>query len=360
MSMMARMAVRQRGATVVAVAMLLAGSAAWAGTPTVVWQAAGGYPGPFSADGSVMYMGTSANFQSTGFQVRRASDGALLKTITLPAASQSYDKSAFSPDKQFVAISLVDSNGVTKIELWSLSTGSLVRTITTDAVRNIRGLDISANSGLVASMERFAYGGGGMLRVFRTSDGTLVLKRGPYLTNSTAFTQFSTNGGYLAFFQDVAYPFGFNILRTSDWSQVQQITPGNSYMIKWSGPDTAASVWLRGNNSLQIPYRQVNVPGGLLVRQVSFDDSFRYVTAVTSDNKYLLTYQFQTSDPTSPPANTLFFLRTSDSGAQVTYTFNSTIVSSGTINPAGTLFSYGICSSTGACTTYVAQMPALP
>jgi hypothetical protein len=255
---------------------------------------------------------------------------------------------------------LVDSNGVTKIELWSLSTGSLVRTITTDAVRNIRGLDISASSGLVASMERFAYGGGGMLRVFRTSDGTLVLKRGPYLTNSTAFTQFSTNGGYLAFFQDVAYPFGFNILRTSDWSQVQQITPGNSYMIKWSGPDTAASVWLRGNNSLQIPYRQVNVPGGLLVRQVSFDDSFRYVTAVTSDNKYLLTYQFQTSDPTSPPANTLFFLRTSDSGAQVTYTFNSTIVSSGTINPAGTLFSYGICSSTGACTTYVAQMPALP
>ena len=116
-------------------------------------------------------------FRARGFQVRRASDGALLKTITLPAASQSYDKSAFSPDKQFVAISLVDSNGVTKIELWSLSTGSLVPgEYTTDAVRNIRGLDISSNSGLVASMERFAYGGGGMLRVFRTSDGALVLK----------------------------------------------------------------------------------------------------------------------------------------------------------------------------------------
>jgi hypothetical protein len=358
--MTTRTAAGWRGTTVAAVGMLLVASAAWAGTPTVVWQAAGGYAAPFSADGSVMYMGTSANFQNTGFQVRRASDGALLKTITLPAASQTYDKAAFSPDKQFVAISLVDSNGVTKIELWSLSTGSLVRTITTDAVRNIRGLDISPDSSLVASMERFAYGGGGMLRIFRTSDGTSVLKRGPYLTNSTAFTKFSTNGGYLAFFQNNGSPVGFNILRTSDWTQVQQVAPGNSYMIQWSGPDTAASVWLRGNNSLSIPYRQVNVPGGLLARQVSFDDSSRYVTAVTSNNKYLFSYQIQSTDPSSPPGNTLFFLRTSDGGAQVTYTFTSTIVSSGTINPAGTMFSYSICPTTGGCTTYVAQMPALP
>ncbi len=351
----------RRMAMVVAMGLLLAASEARAATPTVVWQAQGGYPAPFSADGSVVYLGTSTNFHQTGFQVRRASDGALLKTITLPPASQTYDHAAFSPDKQFVALSLVDVNGVTKIELWSLSTGNLVRTITTDAVRNIRGLDLSPNSSLVASMERFAYGGGGMLRVFRTSDGAVVLKRGPYLTNSNAFTRFSNDGGFLAYFQNNGFPFGFTILRTSDWSVAQQIAPGNQYMIQWSGADTSASVWLRGSTALQVPYRQVAVPSGLLLRQVSFDDTFRYSTAVTSNSKYILTYQMQTSDPGSPPGNTLFFIRTSDGGAQVTYTFNTTIVSSGTINPAGTLFSYAICApDTGACTTYVAQLPSLP
>jgi hypothetical protein len=359
--MKGRTAVHRQGAAVVATGILLLARAASATTPTVVWQAAGGYPAPFSADGSVVYMGTSTNFHSTGFQVRRVSDGVVLKTITLPAASQSYDQAAFSPDKQFVALSLVDASGVTKIELWSLSTGNLVRTIVTDAVRNIRGLDLSPNSSLVASMERFAYGGGGMLRVFRTSDGAQVLKRGPYLTGSNTITRFSTNGGFLAFYQNTGFPSGFNILRTSDWSVAQQITPGNTYMIQWSGPDTGASVWLRGNSSLQIPYRQVSVPGGVLQRQVTIDDSLRYVTAATSNGKYLLGYQQAVSDPGSPAANTLYFLRTSEGGVQLSYTFNTTIVSSGSINPAGTLFTYGICTpDTGACTTYVAQMPTLP
>jgi len=33
-----------------------------------------------------------------------------------------------------------------------------------------------------------------MLRVFRTLDGAVVLKRGPHLTNSNAFTKFSNDG----------------------------------------------------------------------------------------------------------------------------------------------------------------------
>jgi hypothetical protein len=44
----------------------------------------------------------------------------------------------------------------------------------------------------------------------------------------------------------------------------------------------------------------------------------------------------------------------------VTYTFSSEIVSSGTINPAGTQFTYAICGETGVCNAYVAQMPSLP
>jgi hypothetical protein len=45
----------------------------------------------------------------------------------------------------------------------------------------------------------------------------------------------------------------------------------------------------------------------------------------------------------------------------VTYVFSGTIVIGGKINPAGTLFTYAICPQTAnPCTSYMAQMPALP
>jgi WD40 repeat protein len=334
--------------------MVLSTSAAWALTPTVVWQTSGAYPAGFSADGSAVFLSVSS-----GFQMRRATDGLLLKSITLPSTSLPFDKSAFSPDKQFVAISVVDANLATRIEIWSLSTGNLVRTIPTTAVRNIRGLDFSPNSAFLASMERFAYGGGGKLRIFRTSDGALLREQGPFVVNGNTFVKFSPGGTYLAFYQNQGNA-GFNILRTSDWSTAQSINLGDQYMIQWAGADTSSSVWLRGNFSISVPYRQVAVPGGAVARTLSFDDAYRHVSGVTSNNKYFLAWQVETSDPGSPQANTIWFLRTSDAGAQLTYTFSSTIVSSGTINPAGTQFTYAICPDTGLCTAYVAQMPTLP
>jgi hypothetical protein len=354
--MIQRILVRIGISTTAAILVLLSAIPAFALTPTVIWQTSGAYPAGFSADGSAVYL-----IVSGGFQMRRATDGLLLKSISLPAGSQAYDKSAFSPDKQFVAITVVDANGATRIELWSLSTGNLVRTISTDAVRNVRGLDISPNSAFVASMERFAYGGGGKLRIFRTSDGSVVQESGPYVVNGNTLVKFSPGGTYFAFYQNQGNQ-GFNILRTSDWGTAQTIYwLGNQYMIQWAGTDTSASVWLRGNFSISVPYRQVAVTGGTVLKTLSFDDTFKYVSAVTSDNKYLLTWQVATSDPSSPPANTIWFLRTSDAGAQVTYTFSSTIVSSGTINPAGTQFTYAICPQDGTpCTAFVGQMPSLP
>jgi WD40 repeat protein len=137
-----------------------------AATPTVVWEATGIGSGPavFSADGTALLLVTTA-----GFELRRAADGVLLGTVTLPAGSQAYDAMALSPDKSLVAISLL-RNAVVTIELWRLSNGSLARTITTDATRSIKGLSFSS-TGLIASRERFAYAGGGYLRVFRVSDG---------------------------------------------------------------------------------------------------------------------------------------------------------------------------------------------
>ncbi|HEY3593374.1 MAG TPA: hypothetical protein VGL13_05855 [Polyangiaceae bacterium] len=350
-----------RSATAVVGALLtfLSASPSWALTPTLIWQASGGYPAGFSADGTSFYMGTSSGWTSTGFQMRRATDGLVQKTITLPVASQLYDKAAFSPDKQFVAVSFVDATNVVKIEIYSLSTGSLVRTISTDAVRNIRGMDFSPDSSLLATMDRAAYGGGGVLRVFRTSDGSVVTKQGPFITNSNAFVKFSPGGTYLAFYENSGTT-GFNFFRTSNWTSAQTMTQGNQFFIQWVGNDTTGSVWLRGNFSISVPYRRISVPGGTVQTTLSFDDSTRYVSAVTSNSKYLLSYIFANSDPSSPPANNIAFLRTTDGVAQVSYTLSSTTVSSGTINPAGTNFSYGICSDTGACSTYIAQMPSLP
>src|SRR5262249_48848312 len=143
---------------------------------TVIWQRSGILTGLdtaiFSADGTAILLAIS-----TGFEVHRSSDGVLLNTLTLPAGSLAYNKVAFSPDKTQVA--LAQFNGASGwIELWSVSSSTLIRTISTDAVRSFKAISYSG-SGLLATQERFAYGGGGFLRVNNASTGALVAKIGP-------------------------------------------------------------------------------------------------------------------------------------------------------------------------------------
>src|SRR5262245_24472103 len=132
----------RRGA-VATVAMLLALSAGTAAalTPTVVWQRAGVKTGPntaiYSADGTAILLALS-----TGFEVRRASDGALLNTVTLPSGSLGYNAVAFSPDKTQVALALFQGTGW--IELWGVSNNTLIRTITTDATRSFKAIAYSS------------------------------------------------------------------------------------------------------------------------------------------------------------------------------------------------------------------------
>jgi hypothetical protein len=108
---------------------MAAATAARATTPTAAWQASGirtGYPNAiFSVDGTVMLLA-----KATGFEVRRASDGVLLNTVTLPAASQGYNAMAFSPDKTLVGLTLFN-NAIGTIEIWKVSNSTLQRTITT-------------------------------------------------------------------------------------------------------------------------------------------------------------------------------------------------------------------------------------
>src|SRR5690349_8795091 len=120
---------------VTAIAIALFSAFACSGGPVVLWQTNGATSGIFSADGTNVLVGTS-----TGLELRRSTDGVVQSRFTLPEASRAYDTKAFSPDGQLVALSIF-ANGVVRIELWRVADGTLVRTITTDAITNVRSLD---------------------------------------------------------------------------------------------------------------------------------------------------------------------------------------------------------------------------
>jgi hypothetical protein len=314
-------------------------------TPTVAWQQVvpANRPGNvFSADGSVILLTTS-----TGFQVRRATDGVLLNTLVLPAASLSYEKMAFSPDKQFVALVFFTS-AVGTIEIWRVSDSTLARTITTDAVRSFKAIDFSSN-GLIATQERFAYGGGGYLRVHNAATGVLVKKLGPTVRNSNPVdVGFSPNGQYLAYKDTfTTTDNGLPVVRTSDWSLALKFGTGTyAGFLRWS-PD-GGSLWTDG-------YQQVRVPDGTVLQ--TLQSGSVYVTGFTPDNHHGLGTVYSDFQAT----NMIEFLRIPDGSPEVVYTFNpGTQVGSGQINSGGTLFTYGIASTDfTSFTEYVAKVPSL-
>lgn len=323
----------------ISAAALAAGGAAvaLAATPTIKWQTTTGGGGLFSGDGTSVLLTTA-----TGFQMRRSSDGVVEKTVTLPAASLGFDARAFSPDKQYVAIAL-QSGAAFKIEVWRVSTSTLARTINTSAVRNIKTLDISSG-GLIAAYERFAYGGGGFVHVFRISDGGFVTMLGPYTHNSTTRVRFSPNGTYMMA-HDWVGANGVRILRTSDWGTV--FTVGDfADVFRWA-PDSATA-WTTGMTILSVPYRQITVPGNAVQRSIAIDDTQLFPTAVTGDGRHLLGF--------TTGQDAIKFIRTSDGGAAVTYT--GTSIFSSDISPAGNLFTYGSCPAS-PCTFFMAAMPSL-
>jgi len=328
---------RHAVAVMIAVCAMLGAAVADAGTPTVVWQKSGVQTGDstiFSADGTALLLAISG-----GFELRRASDGVLLNTLTLPADSLGYDAKALSSDKTLVALSFL-RNGAGTIELWRIAGSTLTRTITTDAVRTIKGLAFSS-AGLIASRERFAYGGGGNLRVHRVSDGTLLKKLGPVARNSASGgVGFSADGTLLAVNDNNQN--GLWILRTSDWSTARLIGNGAT-LFAWADN---ASVWTGG-------FQRVRISDGAVLATLPPSDT-SLPSAITPDNRFA--YAWDMVDFTA--SNTIRFLRVTDGGTQLLYTFPSgTRVWSDKINSTQRLFIYEICPND--CTVYVASMPSL-
>lgn len=343
-----RLLARKSGILIIGAALALFAAFSCSSGPIVLWQTNTAASGIFSRDGSAVLLSTS-----TGFELRRSSDGALQSRLTLPQSSRAYDTKAFSPDGQLVALSIFAS-GTVRIELWRVADGALVRTITTDATTNVRSLDFST-TGLLASMQRFAYQQGGLLRVFRVSDGALVHSEGPLLRNGATRVKFSPDARYLAV-QDNVTASGIRVLRTADWSTA--LTLGNFVgFFDWA-PDSA-SLWIAGSALDSPAYQLVQVPSGAVLKTVPWTASGFYPTAVTPDGRFFLASQAVTTDPSSPPGDTIEFVSASDSSAAVVYQSSPPIVSSGNINSAGTQFTYSICPPDGTCTFYMAQMPSL-
>jgi hypothetical protein len=247
---------------------------------------------------------------------------------------------AFSPDKTLVGLTLFN-NAIGTIEIWKVSNSTLQRTITTDAVRTMKGLDFSS-AGLIASRERFAYGGGGYLRVYKVADGTLVRKAGPVARNSApGGVLFSPNGQYLAV-NDTFSLGGLSVLRTSDWTSARSITGAGVF----SWVSDSASLWTDA-------FQQVRISDGTVLKSVTLNGTTG-ITAVTPDNRFLFGYDLVNG----AASNTIKFVRTSDGGTQLVYTLGSgQMVWSNQVNAPATLFTYEICPTD--CTVYVAQMPAL-
>jgi hypothetical protein len=94
------------------------------------------------------------------------------------------------------------------------------------------------------------------------------------------------------------------------------------------------------------------VPAGTVVRSVLIDESKYFPSAMTPNSRYFLSGV--------PNQNLIEIRRTSDVGAQVSYTVG-TNAWSGLFNPSGTQFTYSVCPISGnPCTFYVASTPTLP
>jgi WD40 repeat protein len=319
---------------IVVVMMVFGTSTAWAITPTVVWQKTGVRTGPsshlFSADGTSLLVHTNS-----GFELRRATDGSLQNSVVLPTGSLSFKAVALSPDKQLIALAESDRT----IELWRVSNSTLVRKIATDAVRDIKAVAISNT--FVASMERFAYGGGGMLRVHDVATGTLVKTILAVRNSNPVVLEFSPSGQYLAYPDHYAVS-GLVVLRTSDWGAA--MTMPATTMFAW-GSD-GGSLWTSD-------YRRVRVPDAAVLQTVPAHPDTA-VASYTPDNRFFLADVFADFQYT----NVIQFIRTADANVRTSYTFpNVNAVYGGRIDATGQLFTYSICSSD--CTVYVARVPAL-
>lgn len=346
-----RMIMRRLVALLITMAVALTGlsTPAVAATPTDVWTAPSASWAFFSDDGSlaVAVGNTSAGGR---LEIRDARTGAVSRVLTSP---YKFNAAALSADQQTVAVTLNDtSSGLTvpSIRLYRVSTGALLRSISTSAGRQLDSLHFAPDGRTIAAADARSYERGGQVHVHRTSDGARV--KVLTVPATTAGVRFSPDGRYLAANDRVVVNglsvSAVRIFRTDTWALTQTVADGNQ-LIRWT-PDSTG-IWTKRIVPGLFPtgVRLIQVPSGVVQRSLELA-VFDSVSDVTDDGSLLLINR------TAAPRRTLTFASASTGLPVATYDFAADVFA-GDISSDGSLFTYAGTVAPSAFSARAARMP---
>jgi WD40 repeat protein len=314
-----------------------------AATADVVWSAPGMGAPAFSVDGSLAL--AIANTSAGGrLEIRRSGTGALVRVVTNPVK---FGAAVLSADNQLAAVTL---NAVPRvIRIHRVSDGSLVRSITTVAGRDLSSIDFSPDGQLVAAADKRQSESGGQVHVHRVSDATTV--RVLAVPATTAAVRFSPDGRFLAvndrFTVAGRFVSGLRVFRTADWVSVLTRDDG-ALLVRWSLAGGSA-LWVT-NIAFLVPtsLRLISVPDGAVVRTVTLHAWEDLVADVSNDDSLVL------SGRSAAPRRSLKLTDTSTGAIVATYDFVADVFA-GDLAPDSALFTYALTVAPSAFDGFAAR-----
>jgi len=330
----------------------LAASARAQTTPDIVWQATAGNAITFSHDGQLLLANT---------QLRRASDGGLIRTFALPYNGGGVNSVALSPDGQYAAIGL--QLYTENLDLFRVADGALIAGRITAHQNGTTSVAFSPDSRLLASGGR-----DGTARLWHVPDMTLLQTlNGAVGRRSRVFAvRFSPDGQLLA----VGGQGGVLMYRVSDGALVGTPAGAASTLSLDFSPD--GEILAAGSNAMDqygqctdCSIKMWRLSDGALVGTIDGNNNSILAIDFSADQQFIAA---GSSDRVYDGAARVW--RISD-GVMVSYFTQdpnnpTSYVSSIAYSPDGSLLGYArqdqlvIVTQTGGATCTTSQPPTFP